>query len=528
MKSIVVPPKASRWLLGLAVVVPQLLVPFTAATSCTGPKTPGELRDSLWGPGSGYDRFTRPGVALAAANNNNILEINDGDDGSDTADNADALEPYQADPDIVKAQLHVLALTNVDQKRNEYQINIWFRIRWNDARLKHLSDTEGGCFSSTGREGYDEALLNEIWHPDIYVENQVKIDQAVAGSVWVYPSGDVVHVRQLLITLSCDMDFDQFPYDEQTCGFKIGTWLEDARGVTMDFWSNGAVTLASEQAKSTTQLPQGGTNEWKIKSAVGVEKEDGNLHGATQAESSVELLFVLERVADYYSDFVILPAVMFVTIGWFSFFISRGAAPARVAMSIIGFLANTNFLAAQLSQLPRLGNEVLLLRFLYLSTIFSFYSVLEYVVCNYLFRIEARVEKHRPKAEEHHFKENPPAQNDRQVINNNTIEAVPAGSSDVPKKRKKKSKKTQGADVEQPLPPPPPPAPKSSGNNDNVKECTTSTKKDFIASGFDYRVDSYLLNSKGQMIIRDEHVDIFSRFVYPISYIVLSCVIWFA
>ena len=64
---------------------------------------------------------------------------------------------------------------------------------------------------------------------------------------------------------------------------------------------------------------------------------------------------------------------MFVTIGWFSFFfIFR--APDRVAMSIIGFVANTNFLAAQLNQLPRLGNEVLLLRFLYLSTIFSFYS----------------------------------------------------------------------------------------------------------------------------------------------------------
>ena len=138
-------------------------------------------------------------------------------------------------------------------------------------------------------------------NPDIYVENQVKIDQNVAGSVWVYPSGDVVYVRQLLMTLSCDMDFEEFPYDEQTCGFKIGTWLEDARGVTMDFWPNGAVTLAKDSVLAPGQLPQGGTNEWSIKSAYGVEKEDGALHGATQSESSVELVFVLERVADYYS-----------------------------------------------------------------------------------------------------------------------------------------------------------------------------------------------------------------------------------
>lgn len=268
-------------------IVATLVAHATAA--CQGPRTPGELRNTLWGAGSGYDRFTRPNVAEAAIRaNNNSSDLN-------------AVEPFQAEPDNVRAQMHVLALTSVDQKRNEYQINIWFRIRWHDFRLEYLSDQQGGCFSAEGREGYPESALNEIWHPDIYVENQVKINQNVAGSVWVYPSGDVVHVQQLLITLSCDMDFENFPYDEQTCGFKIGTWLEDARGVTMDFWQNGAITLASNQTKEAGQLPQGGTNEWVIKSARGVDKEEGKLHGATQAESSVELVFVLERVADYYS-----------------------------------------------------------------------------------------------------------------------------------------------------------------------------------------------------------------------------------
>ena len=137
-------PRALTWLVLLAT-----LVPYSKAV-CQGPKTPGELRNTLWGPNSGYDRFTRPGVAQAAIAAANVSNTN-------------AVEPFEADPDIVRAQLHVLALTSVDQKRNEYQVNIWFRIRWNDFRLKHLSDAEGGCFRSDGREGYTTAALNDIW-----------------------------------------------------------------------------------------------------------------------------------------------------------------------------------------------------------------------------------------------------------------------------------------------------------------------------------------------------------------------------
>ena len=69
---------------------------------------------------------------------------------------------------------------------------------------------------------------------------------------------------------------------------------------------------------------------------------------------------------------------MAVVITCSSFCLDRSAAPARVAMTMIVFLANTNFLVAQLGQLPRLGNDVWLLRFLTMSTYFSFYGVLEY------------------------------------------------------------------------------------------------------------------------------------------------------
>lgn len=201
---------------------------------------------------------------------------------------------------------------------------------------------------------------------------------------------------------------------------------------------------------------------------------------------------------------------MFVTIGWCSFFIGRNAAPARVAMSIIGFLANTNFLASQLSQLPRLGNEVLLLRFLYLSALFCFYSVIEYVLCNYLYRIQLRVDGHRKKAEDYVVEQQRMQLQQQQKQQQQYSQEQPKG------KRKKKAAQQQQQDPEQPPPPQAVPA-----------QPVPVTKQDYNASGFHYRVDSLLLNRRGHMVIRDEHVDIFSRYVYPIAYITFSCIIWF-
>ena len=61
--------------------------------SCDGPRTPGELRQVLWGEGSGYDPRTRPGVAKAAANTTLMVEYD--------------MVPFQAPPDEANVQIHI-------------------------------------------------------------------------------------------------------------------------------------------------------------------------------------------------------------------------------------------------------------------------------------------------------------------------------------------------------------------------------------------------------------------------------------
>lgn len=436
------------------------VVPIHPNASCTGPRTAGELHDYLL---ENYDRLTRPGVAKALETgylSGALLET--------------------SPPDVARAQLHVLALNFVDQKRNEYQISGWLRYSWKDYRLAYKTFSEGGCFPDNARIGFPEKTTEKIWSPDFYIENAADIPRQLGGAIWIRPNGEVIYSTQLEMTLACKMKFEAFPFDTQQCFIKVGTYLEDSTSVVLQFFEDrDPVTLATQTDPGT--VAHGGSTEWTITDSS-ARIEGASAGSLTDAETSVVLQFSFKRNSQYYTAFVMTPSMMFVIIGWASFFISRSAAPARVAMSMICFLTNTNFLSGQLGQLPRLGNEAWLLKFLAASTYFTFYAVLEYCVCNYLYRIEARLNGARKRARE--------------------LKMVPTV------------------------------LPESAANDSKTMAAEEGeivvTKADIIATGFNRKVDLLILNPKNnRMYFKDEHVDVFSRYAYPTAYMVVFVTLWF-
>ena len=95
---------------------------------------------------------------------------------------------------------------------------------------------------------------------------------------------------------------------------------------------------------------------------------------------------------------MILGTILFVMLAWCSFFIARAAAPARVAMGIILYLVINNQMNSQLGLLPIGSSGVWILNFMTVSRMFVFYAIIEYALCNFLMRIEARIEKARVAA----------------------------------------------------------------------------------------------------------------------------------
>jgi hypothetical protein len=146
-----------------------------------------------------------------------------------------------------------------------------------------------------------------------------------------------------------------------------------------------------------------------------------------------------------------------------------------------------------------------------MSTVFSFYSVIEYVVCNYLLRIEARIEGGRKRAQEYKSIAIKKKEVQRRK-SRSSLEMAPDSAT---------TKDPPGADLVADVN-----GADGSTFEDLEEPVITVTKRDFIKSGFNYKVDTWLLNNKGEMRFKDQHVDIFSRYVYPIAYTTTCFVLW--
>ena len=145
----------------------------------------------------------------------------------------------------------------------------------------------------------------------LFIENLAVPAKQTDGAVWIYPSGKVIQVSQLVLRLGCNMSFHDFSRDIQECGIWVGTFLEDASEILIGFFEEiEPVTLPSDFAND---LDHGGTTEGTI---GGVSFHDGeHEQGNLNPESFAEFRLDLERKRDYYNAFVIMPGTFATVTG---------------------------------------------------------------------------------------------------------------------------------------------------------------------------------------------------------------------
>lgn len=165
----------------------------------------------------GYDKHTRPSGILSYGHTGN----------------SSMCVPQV---DVVEVQMYVEALTGVDQKSRTFGLEGYFRAFWNDPRL---------AFNSTCINHLAWRSASDVWTPDIYFEQSVKVGLAAPGDgafLKVAPNGDVSWSRQARLTLRCPMHFGEFPFDAHSCPFKVGLYGSTADEVALQ-WKPGSDAL---------------------------------------------------------------------------------------------------------------------------------------------------------------------------------------------------------------------------------------------------------------------------------------------
>jgi len=80
------------------------------------------------------------------------------------------------------------------------------------------------------------------------------IDSKYPSNVISYADGLCIWIPLGLFISSCKIDIRWFPFDDQKCKLKFGSWTYDGRSINMTFHSKGAVDLKTYQPSGEWEL----------------------------------------------------------------------------------------------------------------------------------------------------------------------------------------------------------------------------------------------------------------------------------
>ena len=115
----------------------------------------------------------------------------------------------EAGPNMIKVNLEVLSIPHLNEKNEEIMVELRLTHRWMDERL-NVSDINSWL-------EIEPSAIDDFWTPDSYLrhakqENSVSLMQPPA-SLTVYANGEVKYSMVKMVTFSCPMSFEAFPFD---------------------------------------------------------------------------------------------------------------------------------------------------------------------------------------------------------------------------------------------------------------------------------------------------------------------------
>jgi hypothetical protein len=259
-------------------------------------------------------------------------------------------------PTKINVSYYILDIEEIDNKRQNFTIDIIIRLKWIDDRIKNE---------------YSRVPLNDIWNPNIHIYNLREQDVRFPEVVSIAENGIVRYTQRYHATLNNALDFREFPFDVQTLKVSL-----------MSFgYSPDEVELVFENAGTE---PQFSISDWNIQ-PIGSNyiKQEANLF-ADQSEKIVRPKLDYELKASRYIQFywwkILAPLMVILFLSWAVFWIDPTQVGAQIGVSgtsiltLIAFLYRLDNLLPPVSYLTRIDH------FIFTSLLLVFFAYLEALV----------------------------------------------------------------------------------------------------------------------------------------------------
>merc|ERR1719336_1012349 len=202
------------------------------------------------------------------------------------AEEADALE--------IVFGLTLQQILDVDEKNQIITTNLWLNWEWTDVNLK-WNESEYGMVKDI------RMPPGNLWKPDILMYNSASeaFDGTFPTNVVVTSDGTCTYIPPGIFKSSCQIDITWFPFDDQNCEMKFGSWTYN--GFNLD------LKLNSENGGDiSTFIPNG---EWEV---IGVPAKRNEVIYECCPEPYLDITFIIKirRRTLYYFYNLLVPCLL--------------------------------------------------------------------------------------------------------------------------------------------------------------------------------------------------------------------------
>ncbi|VDL73600.1 unnamed protein product [Nippostrongylus brasiliensis] len=173
-------------------------------------------------------------------------------------------DPYErpvanaSEPLVVSVKIYLQQILDVDEKNQVITLVAWLEYQWTDYKLRWQPSEYGGI-----KDIRVPGNANAIWKPDVLLYNSAdeNFDSTYPVNYVVSHTGHVLQVPPGILKLSCKIDITYFPFDDQMCHLKFGSWTYS--GNFIDLRINGPEGMnISEQGMDISYYVENG--EWNL------------------------------------------------------------------------------------------------------------------------------------------------------------------------------------------------------------------------------------------------------------------------
>lgn len=245
----------------------------------------------------------------------------------------------------------------IDLKDNEQllQVILYTYQEWTNPLLTWNASLYGG----TEEINVDASM---VWVPDIVLYNSAEFTfsggtHKYKTDVVIYWNGSTIWLAPAMFITVCHLDVRYFPFDDQKCPMKFGSWTHDETRLDMRILTN---------ASSDDIYTEHG--EWQL---LGLEQKRTSKFYDCCPKPYVDITYTIHvrRKPLFYTLYLIVPAIIITAMVLVGFYLPPESGE-RMQLGITVLLAMIVFLQLVYQNLPSTSNSAPLLGKFYIVTMF--------------------------------------------------------------------------------------------------------------------------------------------------------------